>query len=77
MFPCTDNESSKKTVEKVLNEKQSKHPPTECILEVLRICFECNSSVLNDIEGAVFFLIRFCMMKCINEKIFKTIAAGS
>ena len=77
MFPCIDNESGKKTVKKVLNETQSKHPPTECILEVLRICLECNSSVLNGIEGVIFFLSGFCMMKYINEKIFKTIAVGS
>ena len=77
MFPCIDNESGKKTVEKVLNKKQLKHPPSVCILEVLRICLECNNSVLNDIEGVLFFLIRFCMMKYINEKTFKTTAVGS
>ena len=43
-----DNESSIKAVERVLNDRESKNPPTECVLEALRLCLECNNSVFND-----------------------------
>ena len=48
MFPSIGNESDIKAVKKVLSERESKHPATECILEALRLCLECNNSVLND-----------------------------
>ena len=48
MFPSIDNESGTKAVKKVLNDRGSKNPPTECILEALRLCLECNNSVFND-----------------------------
>ena len=48
MFPSIDNESGIKAVKKVLNGRESKNPPTECILEALRLCLECNNSVFND-----------------------------
>ena len=47
MFPSIDNESGIKAVKKVLNDRESKNPPTECILETLRLCLECNNSVFN------------------------------
>ena len=37
MFPPIDNESGIKAVKKVLNGRESKNPPTECILEALRL----------------------------------------
>ena len=48
MFLSIDNESSIKAVERVLNDRESKNPPTECVLEALRLCLECNNSVFND-----------------------------
>ena len=48
MFPSIDNESGITAVKKVLNGRESKNPPTECILEALRLCLECNNSVFND-----------------------------
>ena len=48
MFPSIDNESGIKAVKKVLNDRESKNPPTECILEALRLCLECNISVFNE-----------------------------
>ena len=48
MFPFIDNESGMKTVKEILSERQSKNPPTECILEALRLCLECYNSVFND-----------------------------
>ena len=47
MFPSIDNESVIKAV-KVLNDGESKNPPTKCTLEALRLCLECNNSVFND-----------------------------
>ena len=48
MVPSIDNESGIKAVKKVLNNRKSKNPSTECILEALRIYLECNNSVFND-----------------------------
>ena len=48
IFPSIDNESGIKAVKKVLNDRESKNPPTECILEALILCLECNNSVFND-----------------------------
>ena len=48
MFPSIDNESGIKAVKKVLNDRESKNPPTECIIEALRLCLECSNSVFND-----------------------------
>ena len=48
MFPSIDNESGIKAVKEMLNVRENKNPPTECILEALRLCLECNNSVFND-----------------------------
>ena len=48
MFPSIDNESGIKAVKKVLNDGESKNPPTKCILQALRLCLECINSVFND-----------------------------
>ena len=48
MFPSIDNESGIKADKKVLNNRESENPRTECILQILRICLECNNSVFND-----------------------------
>ena len=44
MFLSTDNESNIGAVKKALYDRESKNPPTKCILEVLRLCFEGNNS---------------------------------
>ena len=46
MFPSTDNESGIKA--EVLNDRESEKLSTECILEALRLCLECNNFVFND-----------------------------
>ena len=48
MFPSIDNESGIKAVKEMLNVRENKNPPTECILEALRLCLGCNNSVFND-----------------------------
>ena len=48
MFPSIDNESGIKVVKEILNVRKNKNLPTECILEALRLCLECNNSVFND-----------------------------
>ena len=48
MFLSIENESGIKAVKKVLNDRESKNSPTECILEALRLCLECNNSAFND-----------------------------
>ena len=48
MFPSIDNESGIKAVKKVLDDSESKNSHTECILEALRLCLECDNSVFND-----------------------------
>ena len=48
MCPSIDNKSGIEAVKNVLNNRESKNPPTECILETLRICLECNNSVFNN-----------------------------
>ena len=44
MFPSMDYESGVKAVKEMLNVRENKNPPTECILEALKLCLECNNS---------------------------------
>ena len=48
MFPSIDNVSGMKAVENVLESRINKTPPTDCILEALKLCLECNNSVFDD-----------------------------
>ena len=48
MFPSIDNKSGVTTVEKVLNDRESKNHPTECVLEALRRYLECSNSAFHD-----------------------------
>ena len=48
MFPSIDKESGIKAFKTVFNNRESKHSSTECILEALRLCLECNNSVFDD-----------------------------
>ena len=49
MFPSIDNNSGMKAVAEVLNLRDDKTIPTECILEALRLCLESNNSIFNHI----------------------------
>ena len=40
MFQSIENESGIKAVKEMLNVRENKNPPTECILEALRSCLE-------------------------------------
>ena len=40
MFPSIDNESSVKSVKEMLDVRENKNPPTEYILEALRLCLD-------------------------------------
>ena len=48
MFSSTDNELGINTSKKVLSNRESKNLPTECVLEALKLCLECNNSLFND-----------------------------
>lgn len=48
MLPSIDNESSIKAAKKVLSDRESENPSTECILETLRLCSKYSNSVFND-----------------------------
>ena len=46
MFPSIDNESSIKAVKEMLDVRENKNPPTEYILEALRLCLDVISLCL-------------------------------
>ena len=48
MFPSIHNGSKIKSVESLLNTRSALNPSTLCILEALRLCLECNSSIFNN-----------------------------
>ena len=50
MNPSIDNVLGLKALKTVLSDRESKHPPTECVLEALRLCLEGNNFVFNDIN---------------------------
>ena len=47
MFPSIDNVSGLEAVFGILHYRESDFPPTECILDALKIYLECNNSVFN------------------------------
>ena len=48
MFPSVDNISGLKAVKSILDARQDQFPPTACIVETLKLCLECNNSILNN-----------------------------
>ena len=48
MFPSIDNVLGLEAVSEILHNRESDFPPTECILDALRLCLECNNSVFNN-----------------------------
>ena len=47
MFPSIDNQSGLQAVKNALEARQQQFPPTDCILEALKLCLESNNSVFN------------------------------
>ena len=48
MFPSIDNKSGLKSVHDILELRDSKFPPTSCVIEVLELCLSCNNSIFNN-----------------------------
>ena len=48
MFPSIDNVLGLEAVSEILHNRESDFPPTECFLDALKLCLECNNSVFND-----------------------------
>ena len=43
-----DNNSGLEDVSEILENRETNFPPAECILQALKLCLECNNSVLNE-----------------------------
>ena len=48
MFPSIRNVSGLEAVSEILENRETNFPPTECILQALKLCLECNNSVFNE-----------------------------
>ena len=48
MFPNIDNERGLDTLRKVFDTRSTRKPPTECLVEALRLCLYCNNSMFNN-----------------------------
>ena len=48
MFLGINNIPGLKAAKKILDATQDQFPPTDCIIEVLKMCLECNNSIFND-----------------------------
>ena len=48
MFPSIDNKMGINSVKKMLDERECKDPPTQCIIGTLELCLSCNNSVFNN-----------------------------
>ena len=48
MFPSIDNISGLKSVKKVLEGGSNQFPPSNCIIEALKLCLESNNSIFNN-----------------------------
>ena len=48
MFRSIDNISGLKAVKSILDARQDQFPPTDCIIEALKLCLECNNSIFNN-----------------------------
>ena len=47
MFPRIDNKMGIDSVIKLLN-RRCKNPPTQCVIEALELCLNCNNSIFNN-----------------------------
>ena len=48
MFPSIDNVLGLNAVTEILHNREFDFPPTQCILDALKFCLECNNSVFNN-----------------------------
>ena len=48
MFPSIDNKMGIDSVIKLLNKRRCKNPPTQCVIEALELCLNCNNSIFNN-----------------------------
>ena len=48
MFPNIDNERGLDTLRKVFDSRTTRKPPTDCLVEALRICLYSNNSMFNN-----------------------------
>ena len=48
MFPNIDNERGINTLKTVFDQRTSRKPSTDCLIEALRICLYCNNSIFNN-----------------------------
>ena len=69
MFPSIDNVLGLEAVSEILQNKESDFPPTECILDALKLCLECNNSVFNNhfylqVDGTAMGPHMSCMYLC-------------
>ena len=48
MFSSIDNQSGLQAVKNALEARQKQFPPTDCIIEALKLCLESNNSVFNN-----------------------------
>ena len=56
MFPSIDV-SGVEAASEILENGETDFPPAECILEVLKLCLECSTTVLND----KFYILENCI----------------
>ena len=54
MFPSIDNISGLKSVKKVLESRSNQFPPSNCIIEALKLCLESINSILT---GSIAFRV--------------------
>ena len=50
MFTSIDNKCGLKSVHNILELRESKFPPTSCIIETLELCLSCNNSIFNNMN---------------------------
>ena len=48
IFPSIDNKLGINSVIKLLNKRGCKSPPTQCVVEALELCLNCNNSIFNN-----------------------------
>ena len=48
MFPSTNNKSGLTSVHDIFELRNSKFPPTSCVIEALELCLSCNNSIFNN-----------------------------
>ena len=48
MFPSIDNKPGLKSVHDILEFRDSKFPPTSCVIDALELCLSCNDSIFSN-----------------------------